>query len=193
MKDSYPPGRWDPPPERWPAGRSDDAWNQSGQVPYWHNPAAVLPSFSYRRPQRPASIQIAGALMIVGPVLLGLGVPVLMSIVGSGLNGPYAGLTGVIGSAPGAALWWWMAWANKAGKRWARITATLLFGLNALAGTSVWLELGHKGAFFASAFAATTGFYLVVRLVSLLLGLTAIVLLWTRKSSDYYDAMSAFT
>jgi hypothetical protein len=191
MKDSYPPGRWEPP-ERWPPGRSNDAWNQSGQVPYWDNPAAQLPSFSYRRPQRPSSIQTAVALMIIRAVLLGLGVPVLLSIVGSGLNGLHVGLSGFIGSVPGAALWLWLALANKAGKRWARITATLWFGINALGAASVWLGLGHVGALSASALAATTGFYLVVSLVSLLLGLTSIVLLWTRKSSDYYDAMSAF-
>jgi len=193
MKDSYPPDRWEPLPGRWPPGRSSDAWNQPGQVPYWGNPAALTPSFSYRRPQRPASTQIAVALMIVSAVFHELGVPVLLSIGGSGLIGQSIGLSGFIGAAPGAALWLWMALANKAGKRWARITATALFGVNALGGAAVWLGLEHWGAFSASAFAATTGSYLVVSLVFLLLGLTAIVLLWTRKSSDYYDAMSAFT
>jgi hypothetical protein len=194
MKDSYPPGRWEPqPPERWPPGRSHDAWNQSGQVPYWDNPAALLPSFASRRPQRPVSIRIAVALMIMSAVLLGLGVPLLLSIVNSGLNGLYAGLSGFIYRAPGAALWLWMAQANKAGKRWARITATVLFGINALVGAWVWLELGHGAAFSALAIVGTTGFYLVVSLVFFLLGVTEIVLLWTRKSSDYYDAMSPFT
>jgi hypothetical protein len=189
MKDSYPPGRREPPPERWPPGRSDDAW---GQVPSWDNPAALLPHFSYRRPQRPRSIQIAVALMRVSAAgLLGLGViPSLMSGGGSGL---FMGLNGIIGSAPGAALWWWMALANKAGNRWARTTATVYFGINALGGIIAWLEVAHLGAFSASAFAATTGFYLVVGLGVLLLGLTTIVLLWRRESSDYYDAMSAFT
>jgi hypothetical protein len=189
MNDSYPPGRWDPPPQRWPPGR-DDVSSQSGQVPRWENPAALLPSFSYRGPSRPASIQLAAALMIVSAGLLGLGVPILMSIGGRGLNGLYTGLTGLIGSVPGAALWWLLALANKAGKRWARIAATVLFGINVLGGAWVWLRFG--GAFSASAFEATTGFYLVVGLVFLLLGLPAIVLLWTRKSSDYFDAMSAY-
>jgi hypothetical protein len=192
MKDS--PGRWEPPPERWPPGRSDDAWNQSGQIPNWNNPATLLPAFSYRRPQRPRSIQRAVALMRVSAIaVLGLGfIPSLMSTGGSGL-GLYAGLNGIIGSVPFAALWWWMASANKTGQRWARTTATVFFGINALGGAAVWLELEQRGAFSASAFAATTGFYLVVSLVFLLLGLTAIVLLWTRKSSDYYDAMSMVT
>lgn len=185
MKDSYPPGRRDPSPRRWPPGREDDASNQSwGQVPSWDNPAAKLPSFSYRRPQRPRSIQVAVALMIVLP---GLGViPSLMSIGSSGLFV----LDGIIGWVPGAALWWWMAWANREGKSWGRIAATVFFGISALGGSSAWLVLGHRGAFSVSAWAATTGLYLVVSIVFLLLGLTAIVLLWTRKSSDYYAAMS---
>jgi len=192
MKDSYPRDRRDPPPKRWPPGRSDDAWNQpSGQVPSWDNPALLLPSFAYRRqnfvPQRPRSIQIAVALMIVSAALDGLSaIPSLMSFGGSGLNG----LNGIIGSATGAALWWWMALANRAGKRWGRTAATVYFGLNALGGSIGWLVLAHHGAFSASAFAATTGFALVVSLVFWLLGLTTIVLMWRRESSDYYDAMS---
>ena len=188
MKDSYPPGRWDPPPERWPPGRSDDALNQSGQVPYWDNPASRLPHFSYRRPQRPASIQMAVTLMIVQAGLLVVIIPIWMSVGGGGLLG---GLRGIIGSATGAALWWWMAVHNRAGERWARTTATVWFGISAFGGISAWLMLAHQGAFSAPAFAATTGFSLVVSLVTLLLGLTTIMLLWTRKSSDYYAAMSA--
>ena len=190
MKDSYPRDRWDPPAKRWPPDPSDDAWNQSwGQIPSWDNPAALLPSFSYRSqnfvPGRPRSIQIAVALMIVLP---GLGViPSLMSIGGSGLNV----LAGIIGSAPGAALWWWIASANRAGNRWARTAATVFFGVNAVGGSVAWLVFANHGAFSASAFAATTGLYLVASLVFLLLGLTAIVLMWTKKSSDYYAARSA--
>ena len=33
----------------------------------------------------------------------------------------------------GIALWLWMAWANRGGRNWARIVATVLFGLNTLA------------------------------------------------------------
>jgi hypothetical protein len=40
--------------------------------------------------------------------------------------------------------------------------------------------------------AATTGFYLVGGPGVLHVGVAAIVLLWTRKSSDYFDAMSAY-
>ena len=32
----------------------------------------------------------------------------------------------------GIGLWLWMAYANKAGKNWARITATAFFGLDTL-------------------------------------------------------------
>jgi hypothetical protein len=118
--------------------------------------------------------------------LFGL-IPNLMSTGGSGLLRIHA----IIGWLPGAALWLWMAMANRAGKRWARITVTVLFGFGALGGISIWLVLAHEGAFSASAYPATTGRYLLVGLVSMLLDLTAIVLLWTRQSSDYYAAVSA--
>jgi len=190
MKDSYPPGRWDPHPERWPPGRSDAAWNQPGLVPHWDNPASLSPSLSYRKqnfvPQRPRSIQIAAALMIV---MAGIDViPSLMSIGGSGIFGLYA----VIESAPFTVLWWWMARANRAGEGWARTIATAFFGIGAIGGIGGWLFVLRRvpASDFAAVITGPNGYDLGFNLSVLLLALTTIVLLWTRKSSDYYAAMS---
>jgi uncharacterized membrane protein (DUF2068 family) len=84
---------------------------------------------------------------------------------------------GVVISAIGIGLWLLMAWANKAGRSWARIVATVLFGLNTL-----FLLLGIVRARVS----ASIGFSLLVWLV----GLGAIILLWRKDSSEYYAAMS---
>ena len=198
MKDSYPPGRWDPPPPRWPPGPSGDAWNQSwGQESY---AAGLSPTFSYGwqnyAPRRPISIQIAVALMSVGAALDGLSVILnLMRIGGHAIDGG----SGIVGSAIGAALWAWMALANRAGKRWARITATVFFGIETLSVGLLLLvihELPHLAARIGAsgtAITAIAGFALVVSLAIWFLGLTIIVLLWRRESSAYYAAMSAYS
>ena len=80
-------------------------------------------------------------------------------------------------SAIGIGLWLLMAWANKAGRTWARIVASVLFGLNTL-----FLLLGLARAHVS----ASIAFSLVVWLV----GLGTIMLLWRKDSSEYFAAMS---
>jgi len=74
-------------------------------------------------------------------------------------------------------LWLWMAWANGAGKSWARVVATVFFGLNTLDLLSL-VTRPH----------ATLG--LVLAVLVWLAGLGAILLLWQRESSAYYQARS---
>ena len=75
-------------------------------------------------------------------------------------------------------LWLWMAWANGAGKSWARVVATVFFGLNTLSLLSL-VARPH----------AALG--LVLGVLVWLAGLGAILLLWQRESSGYYQARSA--
>jgi hypothetical protein len=69
-------------------------------------------------------------------------------------------------------LWLWMAWKCKAGRPWARIVATVLFGLatlltlTSLVGTSAWGVAGMIASWLA--------------------GLGATILLWQRASSWYF-------
>lgn len=67
-------------------------------------------------------------------------------------------------------LWAWMAWANNRGSSWARIVATVLFGLNTI---SLFLEAGR---------ASVT---IIVVAVGWLVGLGAIILLWRKDTSAY--------
>ncbi|HEX5189951.1 MAG TPA: hypothetical protein VFW16_10440 [Streptosporangiaceae bacterium] len=116
-----------------------------------------------------------------------------MSFGGHGLNGGY----GIVGSAIGTGLWSWMALANRAGKRSARTTATVFFGINTLGiGLLVLVshQLSHMAArvgVSATAITANTHSALLAGIGVWVLGLLTIVLLWTKASSDYYAAMTA--
>ena len=73
----------------------------------------------------------------------------------------------------GIGLWLWMARANKAGKNWARITATVFFGLDTLSVLAGFRQ-------------AEPALSRVVSLLVWLAGLGAIVLLWQKVSSAYF-------
>jgi hypothetical protein len=75
----------------------------------------------------------------------------------------------------GIGLWLWMAWANKAGKNWARITATVFFGLDTLSVLAGFRQ-------------AEPALSRVVSLLVWLAGLGAVILLWQKVSSSYFAA-----
>jgi hypothetical protein len=83
-------------------------------------------------------------------------------------------------------LWIWMARANKRGRSWARITATVFFGF-LTAGDLAWLIT------FLTSKITLAGLYIgldvAFPLVYWLVALSAVVLLWRRSSSDYYTAV----
>ncbi len=79
--------------------------------------------------------------------------------------------------AIGALLWFWMARANLAGKRWARITSSVFFGLYTL---YLLLVLTRSGF----------GVTLILAGLAWLAGLWAIVLLWRRESTEYFNQPS---
>ncbi|HET7243273.1 MAG TPA: hypothetical protein VFJ07_00460 [Streptosporangiaceae bacterium] len=71
-------------------------------------------------------------------------------------------------------LWLWMALMNKAGKSWARIVATVLFGLDTL---FLLLGVARAGA------AAGT----LVSILTWLIGLGAVIYLWRKDASAYFN------
>ncbi len=83
----------------------------------------------------------------------------------------------VIFGLVGIGLWLWMAYANKAGRNWARITSTVFFGIDTL-------------SLLAGLRQAEPVLTRVVSIVIWLIGLTAIVLLWRKESSEYFSATS---
>jgi len=71
-------------------------------------------------------------------------------------------------------LWIWMARASAAGRNYARITGSVLFGLNTL---NVLLQLARPHASVA----------LAVILLVWLAGLGAVIMLWRRESGAYFS------
>lgn len=84
----------------------------------------------------------------------------------------------------GIGLWIWMAFANKAGKNWARITGTVFFGIAAFF-TVLGLLFSASGA-GASMGSTETGLGTVINILSLLVGLAVVILLWHRGSSHHF-------
>lgn len=81
----------------------------------------------------------------------------------------------VIGGLLAIGLWIWMARANGAGKNWARIVASVLFGISTV---DVLASVARPNAVLTLLFAVLVW----------LVGLGAIVLLWRKESSAYFQA-----
>jgi hypothetical protein len=76
-------------------------------------------------------------------------------------------------------LWLWMAQANHRGDAWARIVATVLFGLNIVV--------------TAYNLAQTTGFGVVINITSIVLSGAILWLLYRKDSNAYYASRSGQT
>jgi hypothetical protein len=82
----------------------------------------------------------------------------------------------IAGGLIGAALWLWMAQKNGAGKPWARVVSTVLFGIDTLS-----VIVGATAV-------AGGGLSRIYGVLVWVIGLTAIILLWQRSSSEYFRA-----
>jgi tryptophan-rich sensory protein len=140
----------------------------------------------------PDSVLTAVKLMYAGAVVSGLSLVVGLVTIGSlrsALRKAYPNVTAsqlhtievatvvfiVIFGLIGIGLWIWMAMANKRGGNWARITATVFFGLNTV---SLLVGLARPEP-------------LASRLVGLLIwliGLGAVVMLWRSESTAFFKA-----
>jgi hypothetical protein len=83
---------------------------------------------------------------------------------------------GVIGGIIVGLLWLWMAWKTGAGRGWARVLSSVFFG---------FLCLGLIGSMVSVARSHTVVAFLVT-LVYWGVGLTALIYLWKRESSDFF-------
>ena len=149
-------------------------------------PEPVNPGF----PGPPASVVMAVRLMYAGAVVSGLSLIVGLATVGSlrsSLHKSDPSLTTsqlhnlqtvvVVGSVfigvISIGLWVWMALMSKAGRSWARIVSTVLFGLDTL-----FLLLGVARAGAAGG--------TLVSILTWLIGLGTIIFLWRKDSSAYF-------
>ena len=139
----------------------------------------------------PPSVVMAVRLMYAGAVVSALSLIVGLATVGSLRNSLHKAqpkLTPaqlhdlqtvvIVGSifigVVSIGLWIWMALMNKAGRPWARIVATVLFGLDTL---FLLLGVARAGA------AAGT----LVSILTWLIGLGAIIYLWRKDASAYFS------
>jgi hypothetical protein len=79
-------------------------------------------------------------------------------------------------------LWLLIAWACRSGRAWARITGTVLFGLNTVVLLVMLLTRAHAGVLPH----ATAGS--VMTALTWVAGLGAVVMLWQRRASAFFSA-----
>ncbi|MFE2959487.1 hypothetical protein [Nocardia tengchongensis] len=78
-------------------------------------------------------------------------------------------------------LWIWMAFANRAGKNWARITATVFFGLYTV-DTLATVTVGDGTATSTA-----------ITVLTWLVGLATVILLWIKQSGTHFQPAPAST
>lgn len=175
---------------------------QSGHGP-WGDPSqwnVPPPGAGQRLPDRPQPIQTAVNLMYVGAALVVVGILVFFAQlddlreelradrsflteedVDTAMNGAVGGA--VISGLLFVGLWIWMAIKNGQGRSWARVTATVLGGLN-IGLTALGLLLGSAiGTIDADG-------TILIDLVTTALAVMILVLLWQPESTRYYEQMS---
>ena len=153
---------------------------------------SLPPEAEPARAEPPASVRNAVRLMYAGAALSAIVVIVSLLTIGSlkaNILSHYphytaaqvhtaevAGvITSIIGGLIAVGLWLWMAWANLRGRSWARIVAAVFFGINTL----------DLIASFARVHAVGT---LIVSILVWLVGLGAIVFLFSKESGAYFAA-----
>lgn len=81
-------------------------------------------------------------------------------------------------------LWVWMAFANRGGKNWARITSTVFFGISCISIIGLLAaSAGGSGPFSAQ---KASGIGVAIGVISWLVGLAAIIMLWNKQSGPYF-------
>jgi hypothetical protein len=158
-------------------------------------PARPAPRPSYAPaplpPQPPTSVLAAAWLMYAGAAFSLLSTLVSLATIGQVktaflarhplLSGnavksvaAVASVEVLIGGGTVIALWLWLAFASKQGRPWARTAGTVLFGVDTLA---LLVTLGSPGI------GGTKGIGVIIWLI----GLVTVILLWQRRSSEYFS------
>ena len=141
------------------------------------------------RPPAPPSVLNAVKLMYVGAAVSTVSLIISLAFIGSVKStlrtefphyttsqidrafGAFIAIA-IISAGIGIGLWLWMAWANKQGKNWARITSSVLFAIQTL--TLLEAVRGPKNAL------------LVFPVLTWLVGLGAVWLLWRPESNAFF-------
>ena len=161
--------------QQYPGGPSPYPSGWQTPAPYgWQAPIPAGP---------PQSVQRAVMLMYAGAALEVVGL-VFDLIIRRGSTA-----SSIPGAIIGVGLWIWMAKANQAGKNWARITATVFFGIDCLGLLLILVGVGVVMHSVSSSVKIALVASALVGIITWVIGLVTIVLLWGRESSAYYAAM----
>lgn len=160
------------------------------------------------KPPPPDTVQNAFYLMLAGAVLQTIGIVSALAQIGTirdmirerVADRPDAStidvdslvniaiVTIVVVGLIGVGLWLWMAFANRAGKNWARITATVFFGISTLSLLSSLAARSSDSTMNIGSSETTIG--TVLNVVIWLVGLATIIFLWHRRSGPYFKPPS---
>lgn len=151
-----------------------------------------------QKPPMPTAVRRAFALMLVGAGLEVVNVALSLMLNGEverkisehialatgtmSTNSGVTDISSVFGGAIGIGLWIWMAFANRAGRNWARITGTVFFGISCLSilGDLAFFSLVHQ-------WLGSVVFILIgENALSWLVGLVTVILLWRAESSGFF-------
>ena len=162
------------------------------QQPQYGMPMGAAP-----KPPIPATVQRAFVLMLVGAGLALVNIVTsfilqhqvnekIEQAISSGqqtVNNSATIAGGSLGTIIGVGLWIWMAFANRAGHNWARVTGTVFFGVSCLGLLIDIVVFSVIGQWLGGIVAVV----IVEALLSWLVGLATVVLLWRGKSSAYFQ------
>jgi hypothetical protein len=173
------------------------AYPQPGQFPaYPQYPGqGAMPA----KPPIPKTVQNAFYLMLAGAALQLVGVIVGLastSKIRDSIRTSNPGYTStqldnavhvgevalVVGALIEIGLWIWMAFANRAGRNWARILGTVFFGLSCV-GLLVTLAASNSSSLSST---RTSGLSVAIGIVAWVVGLATVVLLWNKESGAYF-------
>jgi hypothetical protein len=116
---------------------------------------------SLTQPQNMSAQDYANMRHFISTAITDVGLPVIV----------FSGLVG-------AGIWLWMAWKCKEGRNWARIMSTVLFAINCLGLIPVT----------GNGIGSVSLLLLAWHLITWLPALAAIILLWRRESTPYFQS-----
>lgn len=180
-----------PPPEGSGSYGGDPGFSGMPQYP---SAPQVPAGGDFQQPQvpQPPSVRTAVRLMWAGAAISLIGIIVSLATMGSlqdqlenrmgsdgsqsVAHGTYVGtIVGmIVGGAIQVLLWLWMAWKTGQGRNWARILSIVFAAINVLGSLSVLSGAGNVGN-------------TIVQLASLVVGIVAVVLLFRKESSAYFN------